>query len=282
MSLLYFIIIAFLVAISALLSSIWEIIDREKKGLKYITKRGWIIIGLNASVIIFSVLQYNQNEIDVKQKEDEAKTEQTQRDSILRNRYDSSLYVMKQKYDSSHANIIRTLASALGQYGYKLDSSNQKLEKLIKDSAKTKVILPNDPVLTLCSNGIRLIDTTDNKHHYGISFCSNDAGCTDFKIKIYVVLFDTINNYSYAGLYDFPSDSQIPKDIKYELYFDITDNLIYTKLYFLVKGTYKNIERTKTYPTNIMYYYNRLGNTSGVITGETRASIIEYLRHIKR
>lgn len=282
MAFIYFLLIAALVAVSSILSSIWDIVDKEKKGLKAITKKGRRIILLNLSVILISVLQYCQNEIDVKQKEDEAKTEQTKRDSILRDRYDSSLYVMKQKYDSSHTNIIRTIAGALGQYGFRLDSSNQKLEKLIKDSAKTKVILPNDPVLIMCTNGIRLIDTTNNKHHYGLKFCSNDAGSTDFKVNIYVVLFDSINNYTYAGLYDFPFDSQISKDIEYEIFFDITDNLTYTKLYFLVKGTYKNIERTKSYPTNIMYYYNRLGNSSGITTGETRKSIIKYIDSLTR
>jgi len=282
MSFIYFLIIAALVAISALLSSIWDIVDKEKRGLKAITKKGRIIILLNLSVIIISVLQYNQNEIDVKQKEDEAKTEQIQRDSILRDGYDSSLYIMKQKYDSSHENIVRTIASALGEYGFRLDSSNQKLERLIKDSSKTKIILPNDPVLQVCTNrGIEIIDTTSNKHKYQIRFCSKDAGSANFKIKLDFVLADSIANYDYIGSHYFPQEAQISQDTEYSLFFDVSNNLNYSFLYILVNGTYSNIERTKSYPTDILYYYNRLGNTQGMITGKTRDSIIKFINYAR-
>jgi len=277
-TLTYFIIIAFLVAVSSLLSSTSDVIDKTKKGIKSVTKKGWILLVLNLSIIIFSVLQYRQNDIEVKQKENEANYKQIQRDSLLRNQYDSSLYIMKQKYDSSHLNIVRTIANALGMYGFKLDSSNQRLEKLIKDSSKTRIIMPDDPVLIICPDGgIKLVDSKLNSHHYKIDFCSQTAGSSQFEIKCRVVLSDSMNSYTYAGSFDMPSDLQIPKDMVNSEFFDIVNNQSYSFLYILVKGKYKNIDGTKSFQVNTLYYYNRYGNTSGMITGDTRRAIINYL-----
>jgi hypothetical protein len=278
LALTFFVVIAFFAAASSFLAATGEIINRERKGLKTITARGWILLGINLFIILFSVFQYRQNEIDVNEKEEAANTKQLQRDSVLRILYDSSLYVMKQKYDSSHTKIVLTIANALGKYGYRLDSSNQTLVKLIRDSSKTRVILPNDPVLVLCfPNGIKLIDQENERRHYEVSVCSQDAGSSQFDITCFVVIADTLGNLLYKGKIEefVPSNVQIPTNLSYVRQLDIQMDRPYSTLYLFIKGKYKNMDGTKSYPVSVIYYYNNNGNTSGMITGKTALSIIE-------
>ena len=81
-------------------------------------------------------------------KETEANKKQLFRDSILKSNYDSSLYVLKNKFDSSNITTVVTISQTLGKYGYLFDSAQNKLIKLIKGSSKTRVIEKDDPVLS--------------------------------------------------------------------------------------------------------------------------------------
>lgn len=281
-ALIYVVIITSFVALSSILSAISKIINREKKGLKKVTGIGWIFFTLNLVIVFLSALQYWQNEIDIKQKEEDSSKKQLVRDSLLRNQYDSSLYVMKEKYDTSNRRIVTTIANVLGTYGYRLDSSNQRLERLIKDSAKTRVILSDDPVFIICAqSGISLTDFKNGRDYYEISFCSEDAGSSQFDINCPIIISDSLNNYFYIGTLDFlTKDTKIPKGLTYKGYFNFPYTNPYSFLYILVKGTYKNIEGTKHYQVNNLYYYNRQGNTSGVVLGKTKASILQYINSI--
>jgi hypothetical protein len=279
LTLLFFIVVALLLAASSFLSSTGDIIDKERKGLKAVTIKGWILLVLNFGILLFSVLQYRQNDIDVKQKEEDANNKQLQRDSILREQYNSSLYTMKQKYDESHKSIVLTIANALGKYGYQLDSSNKILVKLIRDSSKTKVILPDDPVLIIDpTDGIKLLNEANGIHHYQISVLSTNASSAFFNIKCFFVVADSLGNYYFVKQLDLLSkDDKIPKDFSKGVFYEYSPRLAYSFLYVLLRGNYKNYDGTKSFEINDLYYYNKIGKTFGGMSGKTRTSVIECI-----
>ncbi len=165
--------IALLIAFSSFISTVGKLLDRRRKGINIVTKRGWIIIALNFGVIILSVMQYFFNEDDLKQKDNEATKKQIMRDSILKSNYDSSLYVLKNKFDTSNLNTVSTISQTLGKYGYLFDSAQKRLVKIISDSSKTKIIVQEDPILSICSfEGIKLTKTENALNYFDLLFCS--------------------------------------------------------------------------------------------------------------
>ena len=277
--------IALIIAITSFISSTGKLLDRRKEGLKIITKRGWFLIALNFVVILLSVAQYILNENKLHQKDVEASNKQAIRDSILKSNYDSSLFVLKNKFDTSNIKIVSTISQTLGEYGYLLDSAQKSLVKIIKDSSKTKIITQEDPILSICSfEGIKLEKNENDKYYYNLKFCSEGAGCTGFNVTASIVLSDSMPSNYFIYLKDnlvLSNEIQIPKDAAYVKYFNFSDKLKYTLLYVYVNGAYTNIQRTKTYNIDAVYYYNKIVKTSGMVEGETRKNIISFIQKNK-
>lgn len=273
--------IALLVAVSAFVSSTYKLIDRRRKGLKIITKTGWLVIALNFSIIILSVLQYFINENELTQKEIEANKNQTFRDSVLKSNYDSSLYVLKNKFDTSNINTVTAISQTLGKYGYLFDSAQKRLVKLIRDSSKTRVIETEDPVLSICSfKGINLIKVEKGLNFFDLLYCSEGAGSTGFNVRTSIVLSDSIpsnNLFYFKDNLILSYELQISKDAAYVQHFNFSDKIKFNLLYVYLNGTFKNLNRSKTYKIDAVYFFNKISKTSGIVAGETREKLIEYV-----
>lgn len=274
------VIIALFVAISSFIASTGKVIDKRRKRLKFVTNRGWIIIGLNIGVIILSVLQYNFNERDLKKKDEEAQAKQEKRDSTLKASYDSSLFVLKRKFDTSNIITVSTVSQTLGKYGYMLDSSNKVLSKLIKDSSKVKVISGNDPVFQICSpDGIRVDSSKNGKQYFEVNFCSIDASSTAFNINCTVVLSDLFGNLRYLNTFSpITSSIQIATGYAQTAYFELNNSEKYDALYIFVNGTYKNLDKTKQFNINTIYSYNLKTAFFGSLNGKTRDNIYNFIK----
>ena len=273
--------IALLVAVSSFLSSVGKLLDRRRKGIKIVTKRGWLIILLNLGIIILSVFQYFFNERDLKRKDAEATKKQTIRDSVLKSNYDSSLYVLKNKFDTSNLKTVTTISQTLGKYGYLFDSAQKRLVKIISDSSKTKIIEQPDPILSICSfQGIKLTKTENGLNYFDLLFCSEGAGSTGFNINIAILLSDSITSNNYFYFKDnlkLQDHLQIAKDAAFVEHFNFSDKISFIFLYVYVSGTYTNIDRSKRFKIDDIYYFNKNGRTVGLVEGETRNKIIKYI-----
>lgn len=272
--------IAILASVSSFLVTGGKLFDKNQNGLKKVTTQGWRVV-LGLGIIILSVLQYRQNEISLSNKEAEANKKQDQRDTRLKIDYDSSLIEMKKKFDTTSTKTLLTVTETLGKYGFLLDSSNQKLIKIIRDSSKTKIILPADPVLMLCSgNGISLINHKDTIYTFSLDLCSQDASSTNFDLKSTTVLSDSSGKFTYLGI-DNPisKETQISKDLSFRTYFDLHYGLPYKYLYLLLEGTYCNLDKTKKYEISNLYYFNLQGNTFGGVGGKTKKAVVDFMKH---
>ena len=101
--------------------------------------------------------------------------------------YDSSSTSLKIKYDTSTRNII----DALAKYGLKYDTAQQRIEKLVKDSAnrKTTIILRDNPIVRLClDSGLVLKKATSDSLHYQFRICGRSASAILKEATIYSLL----------------------------------------------------------------------------------------------
>jgi len=256
--------IAVFVAISSIISA-GNVIDKRKKGIRSVTSRGWIMIGLNLGIIIFSIFQFIKNDNEMAAKEIAANNKQLKKDSTT----------------------ISTITEILGKYGFKLDSTNKTLVKLLNDSNSVNIISDDSPspVLKLNnSDGIRLVKHSNGEYDFDLSVCSENASSTGFDCLFYFIQEDSLKTLAFLGkkrlLYN---DEKIPTGSTLHLSFimDDRDGLPFERLYVVFKGTYKNMDKTKTYDLNSVYYYQKSSNSFAGVTSDTKERIDAFVKTIK-
>lgn len=279
MNLLFTLSIAVFAALSSFIPSTGKIFDNRCTGLKKIQRKGWFTIICIIILINLTVLQNWFNERETKNKEKQALIEQNRRDSIQRKNYDYSLTEMKRKFDASNINTVKTVAEALGKYGFKLDSANLNLVKVVRDSAKTNVILPDSPVLVLCNSyGIELEKSTVDRPLYTLSICSQDASSSNFNVVVKLLVADSLDNIIHISTIEgLTKDVVIPKGNAFQQTLHIPNNWRYSSLYVSIKGTYQDFNRTKIYPVDNVYYYKVQSKKFGILIGRNRENINGYL-----
>src|SRR4030042_2675119 len=107
-----------LVLFSAFIATKGMLTDNRYKGFKRLTEYGRTLIAVNVIMLIILIGQHYHNKYIAKIKDQEYQIKQDMRDSILKVRYDSSLVVMKSKFDASNIKTIITVSDVLGKYGY--------------------------------------------------------------------------------------------------------------------------------------------------------------------
>jgi hypothetical protein len=270
------ILLSILLAISTFITTKGKLTDDRRKGFHSLKENGWKLIVINFIILSLLVGQFIINE-----KEDTRKTKanikyQDQRDSILKARYDSSLLVMKLGFDSSNIEVISTITEGLGKYGFMFDSTNKTLIGLVRDSSKTKVIVPDDPVL-FCSD-FAFYNKIDGSSYYKITLTAKDASCSKFNIICGFFGSDSTcqaENIRFLSFEKFLTDiDRIPKNMSSSYYYKINNDSLYSMLYFRLYGTYQNLDQTKILPIDDSYFYNFKTKSTGRLTGNTRTIII--------
>ncbi|MHA4808035.1 hypothetical protein ACX0G9_08005 [Flavitalea flava] len=272
--------VALCTGIIAFIAAQEVIIDSNQRGIKRIKKPGWIFIYCTGALVFLPLIQYVlQNAADEK-KETQKKIEQDKRDSNLRASYNVAILNIKKNFDTSNQKTVSLVSETLGKYGFKLDSANKKLIKKVVDSAKTKIILGDDPILQLSDapKGIEFLKREINVNHYKITYESTDASSCCYEIKYSVVILDSLKGYKYINLQPAnPPDYNLnlSKNQGESFFFHINDELTYNYLYVWVRGKYKNSDGSKSFTINKVYFNNINGNAFGFIQGNTRQKVIE-------
>jgi hypothetical protein len=245
------IILPILILYSTFISTNNELVNKQKKGFKSLTKQGVQLIVINLGMILLLVFQYVINENETKKNNVEFKENQEIRDSVLKANYDSSLVVVKSKFDSSTLKIISTVTKALGKYNHELDSTNENLAlKLRKYSS-----IPDDPVL-YCID-FKRYNRVNNLSYFKLEFTSRDASCTGININCDFFGSDSENSYKYLTTDKlFSSKDRISKNSSKIFYINLINEDMYKIIFIHVKGTYKNSDKSKTLSIDDSHYYN--------------------------
>lgn len=278
--------IAFLLVVAAsylaFLSSKNEILKGKK-----ISKSGWKFIASYLVIIILTISQVIYNKIESNNQEASAIIRQDKRDSSLRVSYDSALYVMKAKYDTSNWQTISTLTTTLGKYGFKLDSANQRLLKIVRDSAKTRIIMPEEPVLMLASEeGLVLEKSESGLYRFKIQLASMQAASTNFDLSISALVRDSAKRVLgyYSDFKKIRKDLIIPTELGYSfvLLIPTKNKEIPRHLDILIKGTYTNRDGSKSHQINSLYGYDFKNKVWGEIDGPTRELVLSTMEQLKK
>lgn len=249
--------------------------DYRSNGLKLVRPAGWYFILCLLILISLTAIQnwYNQQESD--RRDIKAKKEKEVSDSIRKRTYDSSLFEMKKKFDTTQMKTIELLV----KYGYKVDSSNNRLVKIVKDSSKTRVILPDNPVLNLCDGtGIMLDSLVKDSFYYKVNICSNDASSTNFDVAFRIVLEDFEKNLIYLGKSPLlRKNTQIPKEKILITGFAISKLIPHNVVYVSMRGTYQNFDQTKTFSVDELYMYTIKDKKFHMAENELRKGINSFI-----
>lgn len=272
---LLIIFLSILLSISTFIST-QGLIDNRYKWFRKIQPRGWKLILINFLILLFLVVQFFWNEHKSCLKDVKFKEQQELRDKNLKKGYDSSLLVMKDKFDISNIEVITTISEVLGKYGYKLDSTNN-LVRILNNSSKTS----NDPILHC--NSIKFLSKRGENSYYEFSVASRDAGSTGFDIKFYIIGQDKSNKYWFIGSESFMGkENKMFKDSEEPLIVAIRNDSIYSVIYFRLIGTYMNADKTKIYPINEVCSYRIDDKCFSLEPKYMREYIINFIKKYDR
>jgi len=241
--------------------------DGRRTWLRGFTTRGWIIcIAFLATLIVTYLKDLQADKVD-KIKAYQIKIDKIKADSISRKRN-----------DESNAKIVNAFTSALAKYGYKYDSAENVIKKIVRDSSKKQIIYGNSPELSMKS--IQLKHNNDSLF-FDLTLTSIQAASYQINLQMYTI-YDQNDDNKYELIpimnYDIIDGVLIPKDRDFTFTARITGvNSISMKgtFYFAIKGNYKDVNK-KTYLFNNIFLYEmnskRFGGTLN------RKSLTDFLR----
>ena len=278
---------ALISGIGSFVSGVGKIVVKHKNGKRTLTKAGYVFLTCNIILVLLPPIQNWLQEKHNKKVEVSQQQEQDKREARQKYSYDSSLLVMKSKFDTSSQKSTLIISETLGKYGYKLDSSNKILKKTIGDSSKIRIKENANPILALSKEedykGIILLKHESGLFHYRINFISYEAGSGSYSLKCSFVVLD-----STKGLVYFLNDellsitSKITKDGSESAFISVPDIYRYCYLYVWVRGKYKNVDGTKEYNIDDLNYNNKNGNVFGSVKGATRVNIIQEVKKYEK
>ncbi len=267
----------------------------QKKQPKKLTNKGKLFFLIALITATLSWLQFDENE----ETANALRTELALRDSLNREEIrlrDKASIELQLSRDSINNENVRRRDSisykiveqgknetivALGQYSLRYDSSQNRIEKLVKDSAKKVVYLAEEPNFQArLGSAIQFIDSTDIEYRFSLTFCSYVASSSRYNIQYYVGFLESINGQCFY-LYKetpFPMSMTLPKDgvgmTKFTTPKVSKDGLVVV----LVKGTFSNLDGSKTFPLQTVLYYDFKRDYSGLFRGGTEKRITDYLQ----
>lgn len=267
-------------AIAIVVPSWSAIHDPYGRGLSKIKPNGYVLFIAVILLIVLPVAQYNCQKA-------EQKKENAEREKVLKRFYDSSLLEVKKKFDSSRYTSDSIIADNLGKYGYKFDSVSDRLEKLVRDSSKTKIIVQGDPALQISiadPPGVEFLEKVNNETKIRINIISVGAGSSYFDIKYGFVLAYTTNDTIMNGRYVSNSNKNIiEKNAKLSegvasgSYHLIPIDEKFTSLFIWLHGKYKRLDGTGNFVLDEVCWVNL--NTKRVLKtmGQTREAVIKLI-----
>ncbi len=236
-----------------------------------ITLYGKLILIVSIVGLLVTLGLYLSSENDDEESKKKLSSQLALRDSLNQLHLDS---VQKKTY----LNTIELLA----KYGYKADSTTNMLVKIIKDSSRTKIITGPDPIVGIMGvddvKGIRIEKKENGMIAFQYHIASADAGSCSFELSasfIGQLPSDTLKYFRKAEPMN--NTSQIPRNKAFTAFFNVSEEFNLTFLFIWLRGKYKNIDKSKTFSMDELYYYNIKGNTNGSLDGETRNRIIKEI-----
>jgi hypothetical protein len=158
--------------VSTIITSKGSLYDRRCKGLKYFTKRGWIVIFIGLVIISLSIWQYKfARKLENKTKEIKLNEEKL-RDSVIASEITKGV-------DFNRRVLFHDLSEALSKQGLKLDTVNKRIASIKSYLPPPTIIVDSfeeRPLLILDYKAISRIETKDSIEFKVIVSCEQAGG----------------------------------------------------------------------------------------------------------
>lgn len=219
---------------------------------------------------------------------------ETKKEKTLKDDYNSSLtanqITIKRSFDSGNSNLILILSKTIGEYKLKYDSVSNKITELIRDSSKTSIMEAETPVFELAIQpGKTGIVFTKKKYpHFSIreTYVSADAASTNFKVKRYLIVADSVFNDLHKVSEEVLFDPKLvlSKNMRVAIDADFSAVKPFSSLLLWLRGTYTNRGGNKILsPNNLLYYLDMNSNEIGLVQDSTKKRIIDFIKsHSKK
>ena len=273
-SLIFILLFALIGLVTTFITSLDNFVDNkpnEKLKLNFKGKLFFIISALTLGLYIF---QYLQNEKELREKEIASKEDQDRRDFLIR----------KQGEESRNA-IIFSFAEGLAKYKLRWDSSKKELETIIKNSPKNIYNYNgSNPFFSLSKIEPVLLDSVRNNYYYfNLHLFNSEAPSNNLKAKVYAVSKDKMGNmYFLKELNLFQIGAQMGKDADLYHPLNLTVKVPCDIFYFLVVGSWTDLENNKKFNSNQIFHYSFNFNASGGVTAAHDNEIRSFLRSINK
>lgn len=156
------------------------------------------------------------------------------------------------------------------------NNSSAELKALLRqNNSSVPPTLALEPGKEIIDNGI-----IDDKKSITLRLGSFGASSTDFNILCSIMMMDSLNKFYYSGKQKLLNPKMVLiAGTEFETGFTYDKKETPKYLYFYIRGTYSNQDKTYTYPIDYVYEYDCLKQHTGVTVEEnSRNSIIERIK----
>jgi|GEM_PF-1678404 hypothetical protein len=242
--------------------------DRRYNGFyDWITKRGKIVFFVSSLMIIILCLQECNNQNSNDNKDCLLNKEHAERDSLV-----------SKQVELSRQKLYGDLSKAFLKQYLKLDTLNTTIIN-IRDSVKTVVndFSQEDPILVIDTNGVKLISENEKTDTYNFAVRSKVAGSSEINVIIDVLVEYNDQSFDLIRRKFGTEKLRIPKENSYNSFFEAPKGV--NKFYILLKGSYKTIDKTKSYLIDDAYEYSKYDKKTFFMKDSKK---IEFLKFIKK
>lgn len=262
------IVLAVLFVITTFLTARGSLTDNRftRKWYKRINNRGWGVIIINGLIILILVIQYHNNNNWIRHKDAQLKLEQDTRTEIIQNGVNEKTSELFDKISRAFAN-----------QGIKIDSLNEIIETIENNNYTTNnFINESEPYFVIKTNSLK---TYPDQIRF--RFESLGAASTNFKVDMWAL---TKWNDSVVKL---EKKAFLHKNARIPANMEVDASLITIKkgynvkniqeIYALLRGTYSNLNKSKTYTLDALYGYDSEGNLFLELIGPKKDSILSLM-----
>ena len=248
--------------------------DRYTKTWTRLTKRGKTVFWVLLIIAVLLALQEYNNQLISDNKDQLLNAENEKRDSVV-------TAGIKAGVDSGGKKLFADISEAFNKQGLRLDTVKKEIER-VRDSTKKSIIIYNgaEPFFSLCKeNPITLTDQFPDRYVFNLNICNSSAPSRNINAKVYVVSLDSLNQMLLSKEFDlFQSNAQMDKDAEISQQIIVPTERKLQICYFLVKGTWTNVDSSKLFKIDFIYHYNIETKNSGGVTALHDKQIRGFLK----
>jgi hypothetical protein len=230
--------------------------------------RHWKKIGITVcytALIWITIYQYNQ-----------AKSEKEQDKKALVIMQSSSDSTIQAGIDSANRRLFDNLSEALYKQGLKFDSVKNEVTAIKNDTSRKANVYGPDPFVSLCNDSLITIleYPTQSSIRFRLAICNSEAACKNLKLSASIVGEDNDHNLFFLSKHELISNGSMSNGTRSTIRIITGYAPDALKYYFLIKGSYFDVRKTKKFTVDDLYLYDLKTKVAGTVAFQSLDSLV--------